>query len=109
MASSNLLESWSFYPDADYNKVMRLIIELTLVLDLELLVMSLPALFLQYPKYWSNKPVRIALYFAGCIVFLITVLVIKIGPVNRVIYVITAVVFVLVHSISYFRLVKKTN
>jgi hypothetical protein len=93
----------------NYSHIISLILELTLVLNIELLVMSLPVLFLQYPQIWGSRVTRLLLYFAGPVVFLATVCVMKINPLNRTVYIITAVIYILVHTFFYFRLIKKTN
>jgi hypothetical protein len=52
-------------------------------------------------------PMRILLYFAGPVVFLITASLMHLGPINKLFYLETGLIFMLIHSILYFRSIKK--
>src|ERR1700760_396428 len=59
--------------DRDYNHAVPLIMERTLSLGIIIAVMSLPMLFLFNPNYWNSVLGRLALYFAGPVMFIIAV------------------------------------
>jgi len=69
------------------------------LLNIILLLMVLPVLFFSLPHIRSSLPMRILLYFAGPVVFMITASLMHLGPINRL--------FILVHSILYFTSIKK--
>lgn len=77
------------------------------LLNIILLLMVLPVLFFSLPHIRASVPMRIALYFAGPVVFLITASLMHLGPLNRMFYLETGLIFILVHSILYFRSIKK--
>lgn len=77
------------------------------LLNIILLLMVLPVLFFTLPHIRANVYMRIVLYFAGPVVFLITASLMNLGPVNKLFYLETGLIFMLVHSILYFRSIKK--
>ncbi|NHA03977.1 hypothetical protein G7092_09230 [Mucilaginibacter sp. HC2] len=91
----------------DYTKTLPKIMENVTFLNIIIFVMTLPALFLVNPPYWNNRIVRFLLYFAGSIVFIITALTMKLSPPVKIVYLMTGGIFLVVHSIFYYLLVKK--
>jgi hypothetical protein len=47
------------------------------------------------------------LYYAGAIVFIITAFRLQLSPENKAIYFITAISFIVVHSVFYYLMTKK--
>lgn len=92
---------------ADFNQALPSIMEGAVFLNAIIFVMTLPALFLVNPAYWNNMVVRLLLYFAGSVIFIITSLSLHLQPSTKAIYLITGVIFLLVHAVFYYFLVKK--
>jgi hypothetical protein len=91
----------------DINTALPSIMEGAVFLNAIIFVMTLPALFLVNPEYWNNIIVRLLLYFAGSVIFIITTLSMHLQPATKIVYLITGVVFLLVHTVFYYFLVKK--
>lgn len=91
----------------DYKNVISPIMEGVFFLNIIVFIMTLPSLFLVNPLYWNNLIVRLLLYFAGPIIFIITTLSLSLPPSYKIVYLITGVVFLLVHSVFYYLIVKK--
>src|ERR1700744_3412036 len=64
----------------DYSHVLKLIVQAVLYLNILAVIMSLPALFLNYPAIGANKWVRLLLYFAGPVLLLGTVILGQMNP-----------------------------
>jgi hypothetical protein len=90
----------------DYGHAVPLIIKGSLYLNLILLLMSSPALFLSYPHIWNNKAAKFLLYFSGPIVFVITTLSLKSGNADKVIYLLAGLMFLIIHSLFFYKLTK---
>jgi hypothetical protein len=90
----------------NYQQALPSIISGVFFLNLILLVMSLPVLFLAFPNYWTNTLVRFLLYFSGPACFIIAVFNIKLKPQDELVYLATGVIFILVHTWFYYRLIK---
>jgi hypothetical protein len=93
----------------DYKDVIPLIISGALFLNLILLLMAAPIIFLSYPHIYSNRVARLLLYFAGPLLFIITILFLIPAQTDRSVYLIAGITFVIVHSWFYYKLVKKNN
>jgi len=91
----------------DYTKTLPKIMENVTFLNIIIFVMTLPAMFLVNPPYWNNRVVRFLLYFGGSVVFIITALSMKMTPAGKVVYLMTGGIFLVVHAIFYYLLVKK--
>ena len=91
----------------DYMNTLRMISSGAFLLNIILFIMVLPVLFFSLPNIRSNDTMRIVLYFAGPIVFLVTAWVMQVSQLNRLFYLSTGVIFVIVHAIMYFRSIKK--
>ncbi len=92
--------------NGDYSHAVQQIISGVFLLNCILLIMSLPVLFLGNAELWNNKPFRIALYFSGVLFFIITALFLKVGQQERIVYLMTGVIFLLTHAFFYYRLTK---
>ncbi|MFI5157587.1 MAG: hypothetical protein ACHQF4_01905 [Sphingobacteriales bacterium] len=91
----------------DYKTMLQMIASGAFLLNIILLLMVLPVLFFSLPHIRNSVPMRILLYFAGPVVFMITASLMHLGPDNRMFYLETGLIFILVHSILYFRSIKK--
>jgi len=96
----------------DYAHTVTKISGATLLLTVIISIMSLPALFLLNANYWNNLWVRISLYFAGSVVFIISVLTSLLNPSDKIFDLITGIVFLTTHAIFYYlatkaRVIKK--
>jgi hypothetical protein len=91
----------------DYSHVLPVIFEDIFFLNIIVFVMSLPALFLVNPIYWNNLTVRLPLYFSGSIAFLVTSMTMKLQPADKVVYLLTGAIFMIVHSVFYYLTVKR--
>ena len=91
----------------DYNTALPKIFEGIAFLNIIIFVMTLPALFLANPLYWNNLVVRVPLYFAGSIAFMVTSFNMPLQPVEKVVYLLTGAIFIIVHSVFYYLMVKK--
>lgn len=92
----------------DYQQVVSKIAGGTLLLTVILLIMSLPVLFLLNKNYWSNKLVRVLLYFSGSLVFIIAVLIMQANQAEKIFEFITGIIFFIVHSIFYYNVTKRS-
>jgi hypothetical protein len=77
-----------------------------LLITLIITIMTLPALFLSYPKIWNNLTARVLLYFSGPVVFIAGVLTAGLKQGDFEFYLFTGIIFLMVHTIYYFRLDK---
>ncbi|WP_461453132.1 hypothetical protein [Mucilaginibacter sp.] len=91
----------------DYMTILKMVSSGAFLLNIILLLMVLPVLFFSLPHIRANISMRFLLYFAGPIVFLITASVMQLGPVNKLFYLSSGIIFTIVHAIMYFRLVRK--
>lgn len=91
----------------DFNSIIASLAEGVAFLNIIIFIMTLPALFLVNPAYYNNVTVRLVLYFAGSVVFTITAFRLQLSPENKAIYFITAITFIVVHSIFYYLMTKK--
>ncbi|WP_114938288.1 hypothetical protein [Mucilaginibacter endophyticus] len=76
-------------------------------LNIIIFVMTLPMLFLANPAYYNNLSIRLVLYYAGSVVFTITAFRLQLSPENKAFYFITAITFIIVHSVFYYLMTKK--
>ncbi|AYL96049.1 hypothetical protein [Mucilaginibacter celer] len=94
--------------DQDLKSILPSLSESVAFLNIIIFVMSLPTLFLANPAYYNNLSIRLVLYYAGSIVFLITAFRLEnLSPDNKALYFITAVTFIVVHSVFYYLMTKK--
>lgn len=93
--------------DRDYTHAVPLIMQRTFSLGIIIAVMSLPMLFLFNPNYWNHSLGRLALYFAGPIMFIIAVFYVSTNSVTQTSDLITGAIFLIVTSIFYYRLTRK--
>ncbi len=91
----------------DYSSALPKIFEGIAFLNIIIFIMSLPSLFLVNPVYWNNLAVRLLLYFAGPVVFIITAATLKLPPADKVVYLLTGIIFIVVRAVFYYLLVKK--
>jgi hypothetical protein len=91
----------------DLNGVLPSLSESVALLNIFILIMTLPMLFLANPAYYNNISIRLVLYFAGSVVFIITAFRLQLSPENKAIYFITAISFIVVHSVFYYLMTKK--
>lgn len=92
----------------DYGQAIPVIISAQFYLNGILLIMAAPALFTPNPSIWNNPVWRLFLFFAGPLAFIITNFVTPQPGGNNAVYIITGVVFFIIHLIFYYKLVKKT-
>lgn len=90
----------------DYGQAISSIISGALFLNLILGLMSMPMLFLGNDRFWANKTLRFLLYFSGSIVFLIVALTSPQEGANKVFYLLTTFIFIIVHTINYYKLTR---
>lgn len=94
----------------DLKSILPSLSESVAFLNIIIFVMSLPTLFLANPAYYNNLSVRLVLYYAGSIVFLITAFRLEqLSPQNKALYFITAATFIIVHSVFYYLMTKKRS
>jgi hypothetical protein len=91
----------------DYMHALPKIFEGILFLNIIIFIMSLPSLFLVNAAYWNNLAVRLLLYFAGPVVFIITALTLKLPPADKAVYLLSGVIFLVVRVVFYYLAVKK--
>jgi hypothetical protein len=95
--------------DHDYTHAVPIIMERTFSLGIIIAVMSLPMLFLFNPNYWNHSLGRLALYFAGPVMFIIAVFYVSTNPITKTSDLITGAIFLVVTSIFYYRLTRKNQ
>jgi hypothetical protein len=91
----------------DLKDILPSLSESVAFLNIIIFVMTLPVLFLVNPAYYNNLSIRLVLYYAGAIVFIITAFRLQLSPENKAIYFITAISFIVVHSVFYYLMTKK--
>ncbi|ASU35283.1 hypothetical protein [Mucilaginibacter xinganensis] len=94
---------------ADYGHAVQLIMVGAFYLNGILLMMALPALFLAYPSIWMKPVFRLFLYFSGPLAFILTNFTLPLNSVDTIFYILTGVVFFIIHAIFYYKLVKKNG
>ena|ERR1700744_1402250 len=95
--------------DHEYFHAVQLIMERTFSLGIIIAIMSLPMMFLYNPNYWNHTLGRLLLYFEGPILFIITIFYISTNPITKTSDLITGAVFLVVTSIFYYRLTRKSQ
>jgi len=95
--------------NGDYAHTLPKIIIGALFLNILLVGMSLPVLFLANPAIRGNTAMKLILYFAGPIVLMITVLVTKSSHNTQIFYLMLAAVYTIIHAFYYFRTVNKVE
>jgi hypothetical protein len=93
----------------DYSKALSSMALAMLYLNGILLVMSLPSIFIINPAVWNNLAWKLFLYFAGPLAFVITNFITPKQDMTNVVYIITGIVFFIIHAIFYNKLSKKIN
>jgi hypothetical protein len=91
----------------DLDGILPSLAESLAFLNIVIFVMTLPMLFLANPAYYNNISIRLVLYYAGSIVFTITAFRLQLSPQNKAFYFITAISFIVVHSVFYYFMTKK--
>ena len=91
----------------DLNGILPSLSESVALLNIFILIMTLPMLFLANPVYYNNLSIRLVLYFSGAVVFVITAFRLQLNPENKTLYFITAISFIIVHSVFYYLMTKK--
>ncbi|QEM04386.1 hypothetical protein DIU31_013020 [Mucilaginibacter rubeus] len=91
----------------DLNGILPSLSESVALLNIFILIMTLPMLFLANPVYYNNLSIRLVLYFSGAVVFVITAFRLQLNPENKTLYFITAISFIVVHSVFYYLMTKK--
>lgn len=92
---------------ADYGHAVPLIVEGAFYLNCILLMMASPALFLSYPSIWGKPVIRLFLYFSGPLAFILTDLTFPLNSPDTMFYLITGVIFFIIHAVFFYRLLKK--
>jgi hypothetical protein len=69
--------------------------------------MTLPVLFLSNPHIWNNLISRSLLYFSGPVVFIITILTTGLQQGDFEVYLITGLIFFVIHTVFYFKMIKR--
>ncbi len=92
--------------DSDYSHVLPLIVVGALFLNGVLVLMSVPVLFLANPAIRKNKAVAMMLYFAGPVLLLVTVLIMKDNG-DKAVYMLMTFIYLIVHTFFYFRTARK--
>jgi hypothetical protein len=93
----------------DYGHAVPLIIVGSLFINVISIIMSLPALFLNYPALWANLPIRLLLYFCGAILLFITLIFGKMNNADKTFYLLTCAVFIIVHTVFYYKAIKNNS
>ncbi|PWK77414.1 hypothetical protein LX99_03227 [Mucilaginibacter oryzae] len=92
----------------DLKSILPSLSESVAFLNIIIFVMSLPTLFLANPAYYNNLSIRLVLYYAGSVVFLITTFRLdQLSTQNKALYFITGVTFIIVHSVFYYLMTRK--
>jgi hypothetical protein len=93
--------------NTDYSHVLPLIAEGGLFINIILVIMSLPVLFLVTPAIRNNKFMNLLLYFAGPVVLFVTIFFMQANVTDKVFYLILAATYLAVHTFYYFKTLKK--
>ena len=85
----------------DYGHVLPLMAEGTLFMNVIAVIMALPALFLNNPVYGNNIWTRFLLYFSGPVLLIATIIWRPLGESDKIFYLITGFIFLIVHAVFY--------
>ena len=96
----------AIHKGGNYSRAVPLIIKGALYLNFMMLLLSSPVLFLSFPNIFKNSIIRFILYFSGPIVFIIAAISFPPGT-NKTIYLLTSMVFIIIHSVFYYKLSRK--
>lgn len=88
---------------SDYGRVVNLVSSGAFLLNIILLIMALPSLFLSTPNMRGKTLMGLLFYFSGIVVFIITALVIHLSYYDRIVYLLAGGIFLVVHTISYIK------
>ncbi|MDB5007624.1 MAG: hypothetical protein JWP45_2017 [Mucilaginibacter sp.] len=91
----------------DYAHAVPIIIMGALYLNVMLLLLSSPVLFVSFPKIMSNGIARFLLYFSGPLVFILTSLSLP-STSDRKIYLLTGIIYIIIHAVFYYKIIKTT-
>ena len=71
-----------------------------------LVMMASPSMILSYPSMWEKAPIRLFLYFAGPLAFVLTALTMPLSHKDIVAYLMIGGIFFVVHAVFYSKLSK---
>ena len=71
-----------------------------------LLLMAAPAIFLTYPSIWGKPVMRLFLYFAGPLAFILTDFTLPLSSADTILYIMVGVIFIVIHAIFYYKLLQ---
>jgi hypothetical protein len=92
----------------DFGHVIPLLIAGEFFINLVLLFMSAPVLFLVNPQMWDKIIVRVILYFSGPVVFIFACLSANLRSGDIEVYLLTGLVFLIIHTIFYRKLMRQS-
>jgi hypothetical protein len=81
----------------------------SIYLNIVLLIINMPALFLNSPRLWEKPVWRIVMYFAGPVIFIIGLLVAGLQKGDVEVYFLTAIVFIFIQSLYYKKLLSRAK
>ena len=90
----------------NFTEALPLIFMGSLSLNGILLMMAVPAIFLTYPSVWEKPALRLFLYFAGPLAFILTDFTLPLSSADTIIYIIVGVIFFIIHAIFYYKLLQ---
>lgn len=90
----------------DFSKAFPTICIAALFLNGILVMMASPSMILSYPSMWEKPPIRMFLYFAGPLAFVLTALTMRLSHNDIVAYIMIGGIFFIVHAVFYTRLLK---
>jgi len=93
----------------DYAHVVQLVSSGAFLLNLILLIMSLPVLFLSFPEVRDNVSMRLLLNFSGPLVFIITAFFIQLNKYDRIVYLLTGLIFTVIRIFFYYKTIKRLS
>lgn len=85
----------------DYGHLLPLMAEGVLFMNIIAIIMSLPALFLNNPLYSNTRWIRLLLYFLGPVLLIATIIWRPLGESDKIFYLITGFIFLIVHAVYY--------
>lgn len=95
------------FKDQDKQQIIENVFKADFYLNMILLIMSAPALFLTNKDLYHKKLFRLTFYFGGCLVFLLAAVASKMRSDNMIFYLAAGLIFLVFHFFSYRRMVRE--
>ncbi len=99
----------SKYSAHDTGELVALLAVGAVYLNIILLIITLPGVWLIGPRSWNSPRVRLLLYFGGPALFVTYICAVGLKAGDSEVYLATAIIFLVIHAIYYTKFVRKAK